>query len=88
MNAIRKTLKISSKGQITLPKAIRDRLKEDIVEVVSDVSGVHILPVPSAAGSLKAYAKKLGPNWDWRRERDEAWYRATERLAIKKPNAD
>jgi AbrB family looped-hinge helix DNA binding protein len=86
MNAIRKTLKISSKGQITLPKPIRDRLGEDIVEVISDTAGVRISPVRSAAGSLKAYAKKLGPNWDWQQVRDEAWREATKKYLVKKPD--
>lgn len=86
MNAIAKTVKISSKGQITLPKAIRDALKEDIVQVVFDKNGVHIVPVPSAAGSLKRYAKKLGSDWDWQRERAEAWRKATRRLLAKKSN--
>ena len=52
-----KVAKISSKGQITLPKAVRDRLGSNLVRVVSDDKGVRIEPVRDVAGSLRHYAK-------------------------------
>jgi AbrB family looped-hinge helix DNA binding protein len=52
-----KVAKISSKGQITLPKSVRDRLGSKLVRVISDGEGVRIEPVRDVAGSLKAYAK-------------------------------
>ena len=52
-----KVAKISSKGQITLPKAVRDRLGSNLVRLVSDDQGVRIEPVRDVAGSLSSYAK-------------------------------
>jgi AbrB family looped-hinge helix DNA binding protein len=52
-----KVAKISSKGQITLPKAVRDRLGSNLVRVISDDAGVRIEPVRDVAGSLSRYAK-------------------------------
>ncbi len=52
-----KIAKLSSKGQITLPKAVRDRLGSKLVRLISDDDGVRIEPVLDVAGSLKKYAK-------------------------------
>ena len=52
-----KIAKISSKGQITLPKAVRDRLGSNLVRLVSDETGVRIEPVRDVGGSLSRYAK-------------------------------
>ena len=49
--------KISSKGQITLPKAVRQRLGSDLVRLISDENGVRIEPVRDVGGSLRRYAK-------------------------------
>lgn len=61
MNHFSKTVKISSKGQITIPKEVRDRLREDLVTIVSDNDGVRIEPVRNLAGGLKEYAKEYVP---------------------------
>jgi AbrB family looped-hinge helix DNA binding protein len=53
--------KISSKGQITLPKAIREKLGSALVRLVSDEDGVRIEPVRELGGSLKAYAPSYVP---------------------------
>ncbi len=53
-----KVAKISSKGQITLPKAIRERLGSDLVRLVMDNGGVRIEQVREVAGSLSRYAKR------------------------------
>ncbi len=52
-----KISKISSKGQITLPKAARDRPGSKLVRLISDGNGVRIEAVRDVAGSLKQYAK-------------------------------
>jgi AbrB family looped-hinge helix DNA binding protein len=52
-----KIAKISSKGQITLPKSVRQRLGSKFVRLISDAEGVRIEPVEDLAGSLKRYAK-------------------------------
>ena len=51
------TAKITSKGQITIPRKIRDILKSSTVEFEVIEGGVLIRPVPSVGGSLKSYAK-------------------------------
>jgi AbrB family looped-hinge helix DNA binding protein len=49
--------KISSKGQITLPKAVRQRLGSDLVRLISDENRARIEPVRDVGGSLRRYAK-------------------------------
>jgi len=51
-----KTVKISSKGQITLPRQFREMLQSDIVRIVADQGLIKIEPVRDAAGSLRRYA--------------------------------
>ena len=54
-----KAMKITQKGQVTIPKKIRERLKATAVyfEVVNDE--VVVRPVRDAAGSLSEYAGKV-----------------------------
>jgi len=56
-----KTAKISGKGQITLPKRVRDYLSSDVVRVVIEDGKVEILPVQELGGSLKSYAERYVP---------------------------
>ncbi len=70
MIAFEKTAKISSKGQITLPKAVRDFLHTDILRVVIEDDEVRIQPVRNVAGSLKRYAKK---GISMEQAREDAW---------------
>jgi AbrB family looped-hinge helix DNA binding protein len=55
------TAKITSKGQITIPKKIRDMLKGNIVEFEVIDERVIIKPVLSIGGSMKKYAQKYKP---------------------------
>ena len=49
-----KVAKISSKGQNTLPKAVRDRLGSSLVRHISDDKGVRIEPVhPGSLGRFE-----------------------------------
>jgi bifunctional DNA-binding transcriptional regulator/antitoxin component of YhaV-PrlF toxin-antitoxin module len=50
------TTKISSKGQITLPKPVQAVLGGNIVRIVVEGDVVRLEPVPDLAGSLKRYA--------------------------------
>jgi bifunctional DNA-binding transcriptional regulator/antitoxin component of YhaV-PrlF toxin-antitoxin module len=50
------TAKISSKGQITLPKPVQAVLGGDIVRIVVEGDVVRLEPVHDLAGSLKRYA--------------------------------
>lgn len=51
------TAKITSKGQVTIPRKIRDELKSDTVEFEVVEGGVLIRPVSSVGGALSSYAK-------------------------------
>lgn len=54
------TAKITSKGQVTIPRKIRDELKSDTVEFEVVEGGVLIRPVSSVGGSLSSYAEGDG----------------------------
>ena len=59
MAILDKTAKITRKGQLTLPKAVRDALKVDVVRIILEEDGrVRIEPVEELAGSLKQYAER------------------------------
>ncbi len=50
------TAKITSKGQITLPREARKRLGTDTVEIEGVGEEVRLKPVRSVAGTLSGYA--------------------------------
>jgi len=64
------TAKITSKGQITIPRKIRDVLKTSTIEFEVIKGGVLIRPVSSVGGSLKSYAKGHGTLGEIR---DKVW---------------
>jgi AbrB family looped-hinge helix DNA binding protein len=64
------TAKITSKGQVTIPRKIRDVLKSSTIEFEVIKGGVLIRPVSSVGGSLKSYAKGLRPLGEIR---DKVW---------------
>ncbi len=72
MSAVVKTTKISSRGQITLPRDVRKALGTDYVRIVLEQGSVRIEPVNDVAGSLAHYAKgrKRAP---FRVAREQAW---------------
>lgn len=70
MHTQQHTLKISQKGQITLPKYIRDALGSERVCLTLVDGQVRIEPVKSVAGSLRDYAKS---EMDINQETDLAW---------------
>jgi AbrB family looped-hinge helix DNA binding protein len=51
------TAKITSKGQVTLPKEIRNALNSDVIEFELRNKEVILRAVESVAGRLNAYAK-------------------------------
>ena len=67
------TARISSKGQVNIPKRIRDYLKSEAV--VFDVQdGVVVLqPVRDAAGSLHKYARHAKKATEFKKLREKAW---------------
>ncbi len=77
-------VKITRKGQVTIPKEIREKLKATAVyfEVEDDV--VMVKPVRDAAGSLRAYARNVKPGASMRHIRDKAWESAVREKTGKK----
>lgn len=56
-----KTARITSKGQTTIPKEIREILKTNVVEFEVVKGQVIIRPVKSVGASLRRYAKGHQP---------------------------
>ena len=76
-----KTVKITSKGQATIPKEIRSLLKTDVIEFAVVEGSVVVRPVQSVGGSLTRYSKKYQPLKDIR---DKVWGEAARERAGKK----
>jgi len=66
-------VKITRKGQVTIPKEIREKLKANSVyfEVEDDI--VMVKPVRDAAGSLREYARNVKPGVSMKQMKDRAW---------------
>jgi len=64
------TATITSKGQITIPKAIRDRRPGRVVEFLVRDGEVILRPVESVGGSLAEYAPSYLP---LEQVRDAVW---------------
>ena len=69
-------VKITSKGQVTIPKKIRDKLNATSVyfEVVNDE--VVVRAVRDAAGSLSEYGRNVKPGMTIKQMKDRAWEEA------------
>ncbi|MEY3197452.1 MAG: hypothetical protein RLZZ59_823 [Pseudomonadota bacterium] len=69
---ISQTLSIGPRGQITLPKKIRDLFNSTtvVLELV-DSSHVMISPVPDVGGAISNYAKET--DLSFKEIRDKAW---------------
>ena len=66
-----KVMKVSSKGQVTLPREVRKILGSDVVTYDIRDGRVLLLPVKDVGGSLKEYAGKTPA--PFRRAREKAW---------------
>jgi AbrB family looped-hinge helix DNA binding protein len=79
-------VKITSKGQVTIPKEIREKLKSDAVyfEVEDDI--VILKPVRDAAGSLNEYAGNVKSGVSMKQMKDKAWEVAVREKTGKKPS--
>lgn len=77
-------VRITRKGQVTIPKKIRDKLNARSVyfEVVNDV--VVVKAVRDAAGSLSEYAGNVKPGVSMKRMKDSAWEEAVRGKSEKK----
>jgi AbrB family looped-hinge helix DNA binding protein len=65
------TAKITSKGQVTIPHKIREKLGSEVIEFDIVQNDIVIRPVESVAGSLSSYAKKRGVSF--KEAREKAW---------------
>jgi AbrB family looped-hinge helix DNA binding protein len=79
-----KSVKITKKGQVTIPKEIRERLKATALyfEVIGD--DVVVKAVRDAAGSLSEYARNAKPDVSMKQMKDRAWEEAVHEKATKK----
>ncbi|MFI5296021.1 MAG: AbrB/MazE/SpoVT family DNA-binding domain-containing protein [Thermodesulfovibrionales bacterium] len=66
-------VKITSKGQVTIPKEIREKLKANSVYFEVEDDTVMVRPVRDAAGSLSAYAGKGKPGVSMKQMKERAW---------------
>jgi len=74
------TAKITSKGQVTIPKKVRDVLESNTVEFIISDDGVIVKPVKSVGGALAKYATKHVP---LREVRKNVWKEVADERAKK-----
>ncbi len=79
-------VKITRKGQVTIPKEIREKLRTNAVyfEMVDDT--IVLKAVKDAAGSLSEYAKNVKAGISMKKMKDKAWEAAVSEKAGKKPS--
>jgi bifunctional DNA-binding transcriptional regulator/antitoxin component of YhaV-PrlF toxin-antitoxin module len=69
-------VKITERGQVTIPREIRNVLKADLISF-SVVDGVVILrPLSDVGGSLHAYVRNAASTKSFRDQKDAAWEEA------------
>ena len=66
-------VKITRKGQVTIPKEIREKLKANAVYFEVEDDMVMVKPVRDAAGSLREYARNVKPGVSLKQMKDKAW---------------
>jgi AbrB family looped-hinge helix DNA binding protein len=77
-------VKITRKGQVTIPKEIRERLKANAVYFEVEDGVVMVKPVRDAAGSLREFAGNARPGASLRQVKDKAWEAAVREKTGKK----
>ncbi|MBI5074273.1 MAG: AbrB/MazE/SpoVT family DNA-binding domain-containing protein [Nitrospirae bacterium] len=66
-------VKITQKGQVTIPKEIREKLKASAVYFEVENDTVMIRPVRDAAASLSEYTGSVRPGVSMKQMKDRAW---------------
>lgn len=66
-------VKITRKGQVTIPKEIREKLKAEAVYFEVEDDTVMVKPVRDSAGSLREYAGNVKPGTSVRQVKEKAW---------------
>lgn len=69
-------VKITRKGQVTIPREIREKLKANTVYFEVEDDTIVVKPVRDAAGSLSHYAGNVRPGASMRKMKDKAWEEA------------
>jgi len=77
-------VKITRKGQVTIPKEIREKLKANAVYFEVEDDMVMVKPVRDAAGSLREYARNVKPGVSMKQMKDRAWEVAVREKTSKK----
>jgi len=77
-------MKITSKGQVTIPKGIRKLLGTDIVTFEVVEKNIVIRPVFDTAGSLSEYAKNVKAGSSFKKLKERAWEEAIREKTGKK----
>ncbi len=77
-------VKITSKGQVTIPKEIRERLNSNTVyfEIVGDT--IVVRSVKDEAGSLSEYAGNVKRGSSMKKMKEKAWEEAVHEKSRKK----
>lgn len=58
---MRITATITDKGQVTIPKAVRNRIKGRVIEFVIEDDRIEIKSIQSIGGVLSSYASSYTP---------------------------
>ncbi|MBI2263844.1 MAG: AbrB/MazE/SpoVT family DNA-binding domain-containing protein [Armatimonadetes bacterium] len=66
-------VKITRKGQVTIPKEIREKLKTDVVYFEVEDDTVIVKPVGDVAGCLEKYAANIKQGVSLRLVKEKAW---------------
>ncbi|MFI5176588.1 MAG: AbrB/MazE/SpoVT family DNA-binding domain-containing protein [Terriglobia bacterium] len=66
-------VKITRKGQVTIPKAIREKLKTSSVYFEVEGNLVMLKPVQDAAASLKEFAGNVKGHASMKQRKQKAW---------------
>jgi AbrB family looped-hinge helix DNA binding protein len=77
-------VKITRKGQVTIPKKIRDILKTNSVYFEIENNNIVVRPVRDAAGSLSEYAKNVSAGTPFEKIKEKAWEDAVREKTSKK----
>ncbi len=77
-------VKITRKGQVTIPKEVRDKLNATAIyfEVENDI--VMVRPVRDAAATLREYARNVKHGASMKHMKDKAWEAAVREKTGKK----
>ena len=77
-------VKITQKGQVTIPKEIREKLKASAVYFEVENDTVMVRPVRDAAGSLSEFSGNVKPGMSMKQMNDRAWEMAVREKTGKK----